>query len=109
LLDVCYHASFLVEESRPVTFRAVFIEKTTPIKPLGVTACKANPLGLQTKAFMDQPSVRICQSAGQHSVHTSQHSCANGLQTRLRANHHCEWQNGHEINALIGTPGLTAV
>jgi hypothetical protein len=35
LLDVCYHASFLVEESRPVTFRAVFIEKTTPIKPLG--------------------------------------------------------------------------
>jgi hypothetical protein len=36
LLDVCYHASFLVEESRPVTFRAVFIEKTTLIKPLGV-------------------------------------------------------------------------
>jgi hypothetical protein len=34
LLDVCYHASFLVEESRPVTFRAVFIEHTTPIKPL---------------------------------------------------------------------------
>jgi hypothetical protein len=34
LLDVCYHASFLVEESRPVTFRAVFIEQTTPIKPL---------------------------------------------------------------------------
>jgi hypothetical protein len=34
LLDVCYHASFLVEESRPVTFRAVFIEKTTPLKPL---------------------------------------------------------------------------
>jgi hypothetical protein len=34
LLDVCYHASFLVEESRPVTFRAVFLEHTTPIKPL---------------------------------------------------------------------------
>src|SRR5215470_14254594 len=34
LLDVCYHASFLVEESRPVTFRAVFIESTTPLKPL---------------------------------------------------------------------------
>jgi hypothetical protein len=29
------HASFLVEESRPVPFRAVFIEKTTPLKPLG--------------------------------------------------------------------------
>ena len=34
LLDVCYHASFLVEESRPVTFRAVFLEHTTQIKPL---------------------------------------------------------------------------
>ena len=34
LLDVCYHASFLVEESRPVTFRAVFLEHTTPLKPL---------------------------------------------------------------------------
>ena len=34
LLDVCYHASFLVEESRPVTFRAVFLEQTTPLKPL---------------------------------------------------------------------------
>jgi hypothetical protein len=58
---------------------------------LGVTACKANPLGLQTRAFMDQGSMRICQSAGQHSVQTSQHSGANGLQTRSRANHHCEW------------------
>ena len=34
LLDVCYHASFLVEESRPVTFRAVFLEHTTQLKPL---------------------------------------------------------------------------
>jgi hypothetical protein len=49
--------------------------------PLVVTACKANPLGLQTGAFMDQHSVRICQSAGHHSVQTSQHSYANGLQT----------------------------
>jgi hypothetical protein len=76
---------------------------------LHVTACKANPLGLHTRAFMDQHSVRICQSAGQHSVHTSQHSYANGLQTRLRANHHCEWHNRREINAFIGAPGFAAV
>jgi len=44
LLDVCYHASFLVEESRPVTFRAVFIEHTTPLKPL--EADKTHPTEL---------------------------------------------------------------
>jgi hypothetical protein len=83
----------------------------TPVKieRVGVMACKANPLGLQTRAFMDQHSVRICQSAGQHSVQTSQHSYANGLQTCLQANHHCEWHNGHEINAFIGTPCFAAV
>ena len=74
-----------------------------------VAACKADPLGLQTRAFMDQHSMRICQSAGQHSVQTSQHSYANGLQTRLRANHQCEWHNHREINAFIGTPGCAAV
>jgi hypothetical protein len=76
---------------------------------LTVTACKANPLGLQTRAFMDQHSGRIRQSAGQHSVHTSQHSYANGLQTRVRANHQCEWQNHREINAFMGTPCFAAV
>jgi hypothetical protein len=58
---------------------------------------------------MDQPSVRICQPAGQHSVQTSQHSSANSLQTRLRANHQCEWQHGREINVFIGTAGFAAV
>jgi hypothetical protein len=74
-----------------------------------VAACKANPLGLQTRAFMDQHSMRICHSAGQPSVQTSQHSYANGLQTRLRATHHCEWHNHREINAFIGTPCFAAV
>ena len=76
---------------------------------LPVTACKAHPLGLHTRAFMDQPSVRIGPSAGQHSVQTSQHSYANGLQTRVRANHHGEWHHGHEINAFRGTAGFAAV
>ena len=77
--------------------------------PLVVAACKANPLGLPTRALMDQYSMRIGQSAGQHSVQTSQHSYANGLQTRLRANHQCEWHNHREINVFIGTPGFAAV
>ena len=44
LLDVCYHASFLVEESRPVTFRAVFLEHTTQLKPL--EAAQSHPTEL---------------------------------------------------------------
>src|SRR5262249_24067294 len=76
---------------------------------VGVAACKRYDVGLQTRAFMDQHSVRICPSAGQHSVQTSQRSCANGLQTRLQANPHGEWHNRREINAFIGTPGFAAV
>ena len=59
-------------------------------QPVGVTACKAHALGLQTRAFMDRHSVRICQSAGQHSVQTSQHSYANGLQTYPWTNTPCK-------------------
>jgi hypothetical protein len=48
LLDVCYHASFLVEESRPITFRIVFIEKTTCLKPFGAN-------NLYTELYMFDP------------------------------------------------------
>lgn len=37
LLDVCYHASFLVEEGRRITFRAVYIDTTTYLRPPGAS------------------------------------------------------------------------
>jgi hypothetical protein len=71
---------------------------------LHVAACKANWLGLQTRAFMGQRSVRTGEPTDQHSMRTGQHSCANGLQTRLWANTHCEWGKGWKINPWQADP-----
>jgi hypothetical protein len=74
-----------------------------------VAACEQDTPGLQTWADVGQRFVRIPSPVGQCSSQMSQHSCANGLQTRLRANTYCEWHSGHEINAFIGTPCSAAV
>lgn len=33
LLDVCYHASLMTEEGRPIVFRVAFISSKTPVSP----------------------------------------------------------------------------
>lgn len=45
-LDVCYHASFLVEEGRRIAFRAIYIDKDTSIRPPG--ASDSHPTALYT-------------------------------------------------------------
>jgi hypothetical protein len=83
--------------------------KTLAWMTVGVVACEQGTSGLQIWADVGQRYVQTNDPSSQRLWQMSQHSCAKGLQIRLRANTCCEWHNGHEINAFIGTPCSAAV